>query len=213
MGNKRQIKLSQIELKPISSMMIFILEFLVLPDNLKQIKNDIRWCIIKYNSALSAYNAVVENLDYFDPTNPVFPENADTIYLAMGRTGNLFSDLLRVIELIKIIHNQLNKNGARITLPSEINNDDEKFIRDIRNLSDHITDPVDDLNNQSKSRRRYSSELNNLWLSEASRIMSFGEDFPIVMVGVRPILIGSKGFMINAMKNLEIIHNENTSKD
>ena len=194
-------------------MVAFLLEFLVLPDCLNKIKNDTRWCIIKYNSALLAYNDVVENLGYFDPTKPVFPENADIIYLAMGRTGNLFSDLLRVIEMIKIIHNQLNKNGSRITLPSGINNDFEEFIRDFRNLSDHVTDPVDDPKIRSQSRRRYSAELKKLWPSEASRVMILGEDLPIFIDGIRPILIESKEFLIKAINNLGIIHNENNSND
>ena len=129
-------KKGAVELTPILSMLVFQLEFLELTDELSKIKNDIRLCIIKYNSALSAYIEIERNLSSFDPIEPTFPIYADSIYIVLGRTGTLLGDALRVMDLIKVIHTQLNKNESRITLPFEIR--DNKKLLDLYEIDSRI---------------------------------------------------------------------------
>ena len=198
MAYSKEMKMKgTIGLRPISSMLVFQIESLELPDELNKVKNDIRLCIIKYNSALSAFNDVKKNLDDYDPTKPTFPENADSIYIVLGRTGNLLSDALRVMDLIKVIHHQLNKNGSKITFPSEIR-DNKKAVRSMRNKFEHTISPTYYLSNNPQS-------------CEAERVKIVVQDWSYPINGMRPILIESKDFLIEVVRQLEIIYTEESS--
>ena len=188
-----------VKLEPISSKAELVVNLLGLPDELRITRDAFLLCLIKFNSAFLAYNEVENSLQKLDPSEPIFPENTDLIYVILGRVGNLFSDLHEGIKLIDKINGNLNENGFEINFPSELKRNRDG-IRELRNDFMHVSGRFLEPNGTAISSP-----------SDTNRVKVIMEEGRCLMDDAKPLLIKSRRFLMTTIDVLGCIHNERAS--